>query len=365
MAGSRKPGSTCSYTNPVEIVDGTTCLAPSPLPGPLGVDSPLSVGRGSLQAVARMSHQQKMAEAIRRAYVRGLISDEVMRQLPSVEQLVIGIVVAGGVLAGLAVAAGAVASTGVGAVLEGIAAVIVLALAAVGIISSAKQVIAGIQMLMKFYAATETATTYAELDDAGRNFATGLAEVGVGTVMMILSVLGARQGVKMGKGAIDKWNASKATPEKPVPPSRREPEEPQPPKTRAQYRQDPRFKELSKDPQTGKPNLKSEKEAEAILEAEDQYPAIKNFRRPDLKKGEPNLEFKTDNGWVEVKTPEPGPYRPLAQQARDIADKAKGYDPDVTILLDLNKLPAADRPGFLNMLKDSGCDMSKILTLPR
>ncbi len=39
----------------------------------------------------------------------------------------------GGVLIGLGVAAGAVASTGVGAVLEAIAAAIVLALAAVGI----------------------------------------------------------------------------------------------------------------------------------------------------------------------------------------------------------------------------------------
>jgi hypothetical protein len=271
----------------------------------------------------------------------------------------------GGVLIALGVAAGAVASTGVGAVLEGIAAAIVLALAAVGIISSAKQVIAGIKMLMKFYAGTESATTYAELDVAGRDFATGLAEVGVGTVMMILSVLGARQGVKMGKGAISKGNASKAPPQEPVPPVRREPKKQQPPKTREQYRQDPRFEGLSKDPQTGKRNLKSEKEAEAILQAEDLYPEIKNPRRPDLQKGEPNLDFKTDNGWVEVKTPEPGPYRTLPQQAKDIADKTKLYDPDVRVLLDLDRIPAADRPDFLTMLKNSGGDMSKILTVPR
>ena len=171
----------------------------TPTPGPAGID----------QSVAGMSHQQKMAEAIRRAYDRGLISKEIMRQLPSVEELAIGIVVVGGVLVGLGVAAGAVASTGVGAVLEAIAAGIVLALAAIGIISSAKQVIAGIKVLVKFYTATEGAASYPELDTAGRDFAEGIAEVGVGTVMMILSYLGARQGLKMGKGALSKWDTSK------------------------------------------------------------------------------------------------------------------------------------------------------------
>jgi len=91
----------------------------------------------------------------------------------------------GGVLVGLGLAAGAVASTGVGAVLEAIAAGIVLALAAVGIISSAGQVIAGIGVLISFYTATERATTYRELDVAGRDFATGARGSGVGTLMMI------------------------------------------------------------------------------------------------------------------------------------------------------------------------------------
>lgn len=364
MAGSRIPGPTCSYTSPVGVVDGTSCLAPSPQPGPLGVDVLFNVGNGARLPVTRMTHEEKMAEAIRRAYVRGLISDEVMRQLPSIEQLVIGIVVVGGVLAGLTVAAGAVASTGVGAVLEGIAAGIVLALAAVGIVSSAKQVIAGIETLMKFYAATRRAATYAELDVAGRDFATGVAKVGVGTIIMILSVLGARAGIKMGKGAISKWSAADGPPEEGVTPKREEAKR-QPPKSRAQYRQDPRFQELSKDPQTGKPNLKSESEAETILQAEDEYPEIKNPRRPDLQKGEPNLDFKTDSGWVDVKTPEPSPYRTLAQQAQDIADKTKLYDPNVKVILDLNKLTSTDRPDFLNMLKNSGGDMSKILTVPR
>jgi hypothetical protein len=128
-----------------------------------------------------MSHQQKMAEAIRRAYDRGLISKEIMSQMPSAEQLAIQIVVVGGILVGLGVAAGAVASTGVGAILEAIAAGIVLALAAIGIISSAKQVIAGMKVLVKFYTATDRAASYPDLDAAGRDFAEGVAEVGVGT----------------------------------------------------------------------------------------------------------------------------------------------------------------------------------------
>jgi hypothetical protein len=81
--------------------------------------------------------------------------------------------------------------------------------------------------------------------------------------------------------------------------------------------------------------------------------------------GEPNLDFKTDNGWVDVKTVEPNPYRTLAQQAQDIADKSNLYDPDVKVLLDLDKLPAADRPDFMKMLQNSGGNMSKILVVPR
>jgi len=191
----------------------------------------------SFHSVAHMSHQEKMAEAIRRAHAAGLISREIMRQLPSVGELVVGIVVVGGVLVGLGVAAGAVASTGVGAVLEAIAAGIVLALAAVGIISSAREVISGIGVLIAFYTSTERATSYAELDQAGREFATGLAEVGVGTIMMILSVLGARQGLKMGRGTAGKLNAAESPSEPPVTPrireepprARREPEPRRPP----------------------------------------------------------------------------------------------------------------------------------------
>jgi hypothetical protein len=244
----------------------------------------------SFHSVAHMSHQEKMAEAIRRAHAAGLISREIMRQLPSVGELVVGIVVVGGVLVGLGVAAGAVASTGVGAVLEAIAAGIVLALAAVGIISSAREVISGIGVLIAFYTSTERATSYVELDQAGREFATGLAEVGVGTIMMILSVLGARQGLKMGRGAAGKLSASESPSEPPVTPrsreepprARREPEprRPAPPKDDA-YVLDREGVPIGARRGLAKPGLPAEKLSK------DGWPDLPARQAPDFNSAEP------------------------------------------------------------------------------
>src|SRR6266446_1417307 len=224
MAGSRKPGPVCSYNHPVVIDDGTMCRSLSPTPGPVGTTPFLITQRQQVRPVASMTHEQKMEAAIRSAQEKGQISTEILNQLPSVQQLVISIVVVGGVLAGLGIAAAAVASTGVGAVLEGIAAGIVLALAAIGVITSATQVIAGITTLMTFYEATRVARTHADLEAAGKDFATGIAEVGVGTVMMILSVVGARQGVKMARGAASRAAAARAVPEPEGPSPPRAPE---------------------------------------------------------------------------------------------------------------------------------------------
>jgi hypothetical protein len=193
------------------------------------------VSSSQARSVASMTHEQKMEEAIRSAHEKGQIPTEVLNQLPSVQQFVISIVVVGGVLIGLGGAAGAVAATGVGAVLEGIAAGIVLALAAVGVITSAGQIIAGIKTLMKFYEATRVARTHADLEVAGRDFATGIAEVGVGTVMMILSVVGARQGLKMAKGVPGNRVVAKTVPEESEalpPPRARAPQPPEPPPAR-------------------------------------------------------------------------------------------------------------------------------------
>jgi contact-dependent growth inhibition (CDI) system CdiA-like toxin len=229
MAARRKPGPQCSHNDPVDISDGTMCLAASPEPGPLAAGLVTSPDGFNGKSVARMTHQEKIEAAIKRARDKGLISKEILNQLPSAKELVIGIVVVGGVLAGLGVTAGAVASTGVGAVLEGIAAAIVLSLSALGIITSVGQIAAGIKTLMKFYEATRKAQTIAALDAAARDFATGLAEAGVGTIMMILSVLGARQGVKMGKGAAAKASAGAATAEEAAPRRTVGQQEPPPP----------------------------------------------------------------------------------------------------------------------------------------
>lgn len=136
------------------------------------------------------------------------------------------------------------------------------------------------------------------------------------------------------------------------------------PKTIEELRKDPRFEELSKDPQTLETNAKSQKEAEAILQAEQKYPEIKNPRRPNLGKGEPNLDFKTDDGWVDVKSPESSKYRSLSQQASDIAEKSNLYDQDVKVVLDLNKVAEAQRGEFMKAFADAGGDSSKIFRVP-
>lgn len=164
--------------------------------------------------ISLWTHEQKMSTAIQRAYQKGQITEEVMRQLPSIGELVAGIVVVGGVLAGLAWAAGAVASTGVGAIIEGIAAAIVIALSAWGIITSVGQVIDGIGTLLKFFDATrcDKAKSLDDLDKAGKDFSTGVAKTGVGTITGIIAFFGARQGLRMAKAAKGKWDSSKSPP---------------------------------------------------------------------------------------------------------------------------------------------------------
>ena len=61
--------------------------------------------------------------------------------------------------------------------------------------------------------------------------------------------------------------------------------------------------EWKKDPQTGKPNPKSISEAMSMKQAIENG-LYKNAMRPDLKKGEPNLDFKViqndgRTGWLD------------------------------------------------------------------
>ena len=53
MAGGRKPGPQCSHNHPVNIDDGTTGLAESPTPGPLGTISGELTNRERDECVSR------------------------------------------------------------------------------------------------------------------------------------------------------------------------------------------------------------------------------------------------------------------------------------------------------------------------
>jgi hypothetical protein len=120
-----------------------------------------------------------------------------------------------------------------------------------------------------------------------------------------------------------------------------------------------RLAALSIDPQTKRVLPKSAEEAGAILEAEEKG-IVQNARRPDLDKGEPNLDFKVDGGYAEMKTPRPHPTNPLSEQAKGIANKSKLYDDDVKVIVNLQRLDTAQKAQFKADLAKEGADMSKI-----
>jgi hypothetical protein len=120
-----------------------------------------------------------------------------------------------------------------------------------------------------------------------------------------------------------------------------------------------RFEELAQDPQTKRTLPKSIEEAEAVLEAEKKG-FTKGARRPDLSKGEPNLDFVVDDGHVEIKTPRPIPQRSLEIQALDIAEKAKLYDARVKVIVNLKHLNAAQKAQFKTDLLAHKVDMKRL-----
>ena len=100
--------------------------------------------------------------------------------------------------------------------------------------------------------------------------------------------------------------------------------------------------EWKKDPQTGKPNPKSISEAMSMKQAIENG-LYKNAMRPDLKKGEPNLDFKVIQndgsiGWLDVKTPIAPIFNSVSHQARAIAEKTNLYNGDTEVLIDLKNL---------------------------
>jgi hypothetical protein len=133
-----------------------------------------------------MNHEDKMAEAINRAP----ITDDVREELGDIKTLVASMAIVSGILI-------AIAWTGYGAIAEAIAAALLIIGAAV----SGVQIGQGINSLIDFYQKTrcDTAKTPADLDDAGKSFADAIAKMGVGGLMLLLSLLGARGKTIAGK----------------------------------------------------------------------------------------------------------------------------------------------------------------------
>ncbi len=130
--------------------------------------------------IANWTHEQKMEAAIKQAN----LPDEIMAELPDIKLLAASMVVIGGGLVALA-------STGYGAVAEGVAAALIL----VGGYFSGKQIGEGILSLVDFYQKTQCnkAKTQADITSAGASFGDATAKMGVGGLMLLLSALGAKK----------------------------------------------------------------------------------------------------------------------------------------------------------------------------
>jgi SCP1.201-like deaminase len=156
---------------------------PVPPPPPVNATSPVQVCPG----VASMTHEEKMEAAIHSAN----LGKDVLRELGDIKTLIATMVIVGG---GLAVAGVAAAATGVGLLVEGVAAVGAGLLVA-GAAMSGWQIGQGLNSLYDFFQQTrcDTATTPQQLDQAGKKFGEGVAKVGVGTVNLLLALLGGRE----------------------------------------------------------------------------------------------------------------------------------------------------------------------------
>jgi hypothetical protein len=101
-------------------------------------------------------------------------------------------------------------------------------------------------------------------------------------------------------------------------------------------------------------------EADSILQAETEGKVVGEARRTDPALGEPDLDFRmvapaTNKplGYVDIKTPVSASTRPIPEQALNIANKIKRYDPDVEVIVDLKNL-GPDRADFVTELAKNG-----------
>lgn len=116
------------------------------------------------------------------------------------------------------------------------------------------------------------------------------------------------------------------------------------------YEKNPRYSELAKDPQLmgqERPtNPKSEEEACTILQAENEG-LVNGARRPDLKAGDPNYDYKTDtpSKFSEIKVPRDGSLKDAARLGRK-SGLQQGNDGDVTLVVNLMRLRPEKRAAY-------------------
>ena len=114
-----------------------------------------------------------------------------------------------------------------------------------------------------------------------------------------------------------------------------------------------RFEKLSTNPETNFITRKAINEAKTILQSEQEN-LITNARRPNLKKGEPNLDFVVDGPgsykYVDVKNPidprkfppakeKPESFNKMAKRIGEKITKQKGGSDNVLHIVDLEQIP--------------------------
>ena len=125
----------------------------------------------------------------------------------------------------------------------------------------------------------------------------------------------------------------------------------------AMFEQNPRYSELVKDPQLigqkSETNPKSKEEACTILQTEDEG-LVSAARRPNLKVGEPNYDFKTDSPtrFCDVKVPRDGSLKDAARLGRK-SGLQRGNDNDVTTIVNLMRLRPEMRVPYANVFLEA------------
>ena len=115
-------------------------------------------------------------------------------------------------------------------------------------------------------------------------------------------------------------------------------------------KKNPRYSELAKDPQLmGQErsiNPKSEEEASTVIQAENEG-LVSGAKRPDLKAGDPNYDYKTDapSKYTEIKVPRDGSLKDAARLGRK-SGLQRGNDCDVTLLVNLMRLRPEERAAY-------------------